>query len=284
MKPTKFTILGGDLRSVSACNYIIEKGYSANTYLLDNAPLLSNELKCEKLPLSDVYILGIPSSSDGISINAPLSKSSMSLADFFNVIPKSSIVMGGLLSSEIYTMAQNRDIKIIDYYSSEELQIKNAVPTAEGALEIAMRETALTISDTKSLIIGYGRIAKALARILKALGSDVCISSKNPSSLAWCDVSGYKSTHLSGLSGVLSCYDLIFNTVPVKIISENELKKIKNGALVIDLASRPGGVDMEKAAQLGVRVIWALGLPGKCAPVSSGRIIADTVLNSVCGR
>ncbi len=284
MKPTKFTILGGDLRSVSACNYIIEKGYGANTYLLDNAPLLSDDLKCESLPLSDVYILGIPSSSDGILINAPLSKNSMSLVDFFNFIKKGSIVTGGLLSNEIYAMAQNKDIKVIDYYSSEELQIKNAVPTAEGALEIAMRETALTISDTKSLIIGYGRIAKALAPMLKALGSDVYISSKNPSSLAWSAVSGYKPIHLSDLSGTLSYYDLIFNTVPVKIILENELREIKKDALVIDLASRPGGVDMEKASQIGVRVIWALGLPGKCAPVSSGRIIADTVLNSVCGR
>ena len=72
--------------------------------------------------------------------------------------------------------------------------------------------------------------------------------------------------------------DVVFNTVPDKIIGGNELLTAKN-TLIIDLASKPGGVDMEKAKDLGVKVIWALGLPGKVAPVTSGNIIKETILN-----
>ena len=58
---------------------------------------------------------------------------------------------------------------------------------------------------------------------------------------------------------------------------ETELKDLRPDCLIIDLASKPGGVDMAGAAALGVRVVWALSLPGKVAPVSAGRYIMDTV-------
>ena len=79
------------------------------------------------------------------------------------------------------------------------------------------------------------------------------------------------------LSDWLCSYDLVFNTVPTPVLGVEELAALKEGALVIDLASRPGGVNLDAAAALGVRVIWALSLPGKVAPVTSGRYIKDTV-------
>ena len=45
------------------------------------------------------------------------------------------------------------------------------------------------------------------------------------------------------------------------------------------MASKPGGVDLEAAAQLGVKVVWALSLPGKVAPVTAGRSIKTTIYN-----
>ena len=71
--------------------------------------------------------------------------------------------------------------------------------------------------------------------------------------------------------------DLVVNTAPARVLGVEELSALKEGALVIDLASKPGGVDMAGAAALGVRVVWALSLPGKVAPVSAGRYIMDTV-------
>ena len=73
-------------------------------------------------------------------------------------------------------------------------------------------------------------------------------------------------------------FDIIFNTVPRTVLGEEELKIIGKGTLIIDLASKPGGVDIKAADKMGMSVIWALSLPGKVAPVTSGRIIADTIL------
>ena len=39
------------------------------------------------------------------------------------------------------------------------------------------------------------------------------------------------------------------------------------------------GVDFDAAKDAGVRVIWALSLPGKIAPITAGKIIKDTILN-----
>ena len=69
------------------------------------------------------------------------------------------------------------------------------------------------------------------------------------------------------------------NTVPHRVLGVEELADLKEGCLVIDLASKPGGVDLEAARQLGVRVIWALSLPGKVAPVTAGAAIRNTVYN-----
>ena len=192
-------------------------------------------------------------------------------------LQKDALILGGRITGEILETFKNN--KCIDYYNREELMIKNAVPTAEGAIEIAMAETAVTLSKSKCLIIGYGRIGKVLSSLLKALGADVCVSARKFSDLAWIDVNGFRSIHNDNLKSVAGDFDLIFNTAPALILDEEILKTINPDCVVIDLASKPGGVDFEKARDLGLKVIWALSLPGKCAPLSSGKIIKETILN-----
>ena len=75
------------------------------------------------------------------------------------------------------------------------------------------------------------------------------------------------------------CAALVVNTVPVRVLREAELADLKPGCLVIDLASKPGGVDFDAAARLGVKAFWALSLPGKVAPVTAGKSIKTTIYN-----
>ena len=56
------------------------------------------------------------------------------------------------------------------------------------------------------------------------------------------------------------------------------LEKLPRGALVIDLASLPGGTDFAAAEELGLHAEHALALPGRCAPQTAGALIAQTVL------
>ena len=76
---------------------------------------------------------------------------------------------------------------------------------------------------------------------------------------------------------------VIFNTVPHWLFTEEVLQRISKDTLLIDLASAPGGVDAQAAGALGISVIFALSLPGKYAPETAGEIIAQTVLSALQG-
>ena len=77
----------------------------------------------------------------------------------------------------------------------------------------------------------------------------------------------------------LSEYDIIINTVPSLIINANNIEYIRKDALLIDLASNPGGIDRKLAAKRNLNFIWALALPGKVAPTTTAQFIKDTIYN-----
>ena len=155
----------------------------------------------------------------------------------------------------------------------------SAVPTAEGAIQIAMEELPIVLHRARVLVLGFGRVGKLIAHRFSALGARVSVAARKWSALAWAEAYGYEPERLSGVDAFLCGYDLIINTIPSRVLGREQLMGLRPGCLVIDLASKPGGVDMEAAAELSVPVIWALSLPGKVAPVTSGKIIRDTVYN-----
>ena len=155
----------------------------------------------------------------------------------------------------------------------------NAICTAEGAIAIAMDNTAITLCTAKILVIGFGRIGKVLSHRLRGLGAEVYVSARSHYDRAWTLAYGYKPLDTYKLGGLLSGFDVIINTVPAHVLDENLLREVKKSTLLLDLASKPGGIDFASAAGLGLHVIWALSLPGEAAPITSGAIIRDTIYN-----
>lgn len=143
---------------------------------------------------------------------------------------------------------------------------------------LAMEEMPTTIFNSKVLVTGYGRISKVMIKALKGLGADVCITARKVSDLEWAKIYGCDCVHIDDMASRLSEFDIVFNTIPVVIFDKSKLSLLKKSCLVIDLASKPGGIDFDGASNLGVKVIWALSVPGKVAPVTAGKIIADTIL------
>ena len=221
----------------------------------------------------------IISSNDDKTVNAPFFDGEITLNDAIETLKPHSIVVGGNLSKNLRTLFFEHGHFSVDYYIREELKIKNCIPTAEGALSIAIDEMPVTIAGSRILIIGFGRVGEACAKLFKSLESDVFICARRLDSFAWAELYGYKSIETDDIDCYLSEFDLIINTVPAKILDKKKLSKIDKNTLVIDLASKPGGVDFVNAWQLCLNTIWALSLPGKVAPVTSGKIIADTILN-----
>lgn len=273
-------VIGGDLRQVKLAELLVQDGHTVQTYAMERRPepnVLPGSDTLRGLERADCVILPLPVTAEKGILNAPLSDQKIPVRTILSAMSQGQILCAGRVSPELSAEAAARGLILRDYFDREELKIKNAVPTAEGAIQIAMEELPTTLYGTRVLVIGYGRIGRLLAQRLKGMGARVTVSARKYEDLAWIEASGCCSEHTEQLDGWLGGYQLIINTVPARVLDGARLQDLDEGTLVIDLASKPGGVDMQAASELGVKVIWALSLPGKVAPVTSGNIIRDTV-------
>lgn len=277
--------VGGDMRQIRVINEIskVRKTYilgfnEADTKIFhENVSVLnSTEGICGKFK---IIILPLPYSLDGLNVNAIFSDSLIETCDIFKNIPRNAFVLAGKCDDKIETLSQIYEATLIDYLNREELQVLNAVPTAEGAIQIAMEETSHTIHNSNCLVIGNGRIGKILAKMLYGIGANVTISARKQRDLALAQSFGYSSIPIWELHNFIGNFDIIFNTVPTMILDSGLISKLNKRCLIIDLASKPGGVDFNSAKQREIKAIWALSLPGKVAPDTAGDIIKDTIIN-----
>jgi dipicolinate synthase subunit A len=290
-----FLIAGGDLRYITLAsklaenkeNAVIAAGFDSGAFSLSagncrhiqNIHTLSERADCLVLP--------IPVSLDGENVNAPFYSKALAVADLIPYVKSGGKVFGAKFGDDLSSLFKDNGLSVIDYSLREDFAVMNAVATAEGAIQIAMEELDCTVSSRKILVLGMGRIAKTLLKMLRAFSPEVTAAARKTSDIAWAEILGGKGVHLYDLfenTAALGEYDLIFNTVPNMVLSEERLKKLNKHTLIIDLASRPGGVDFEAAKRLGIKAEWALSVPGKVAPVTSGCVIAQTIANILAGR
>ncbi|HHW45899.1 MAG TPA: dipicolinate synthase subunit DpsA [Clostridiales bacterium] len=281
----KFTVIGGDNRQGYLAQSLAKDGISVTVNGLEKLGTLDKVKPvietAQAVKNSDVVVLPVPASRDNVLVNAPHSYSPIYLTDIFAAAKPHQIILGGLLNKSLYEGTREKELKLIDYYEREELTVLNAIPTAEGALEIAMRETKKTIFKSNCLVVGYGRIGKVLSNMLKALGANVTATARKYSDLAWIKANGINGIFTDDILNYISQFDIIFNTVPHLVIGMRELLCCKEDVLIIDLASAPGGVDYNAASQCGIKTIHALSLPGKVAPESAAEIIKETLINII---
>ncbi len=230
------------------------------------------------LPMCDVLVLPMPVSDDGIFINAPFSQIQLPLPAFVPKLKPDAIVLGGKFGKTQAFFDAN-SIETADYLTSEDFAVRNAVPTAEGAIQIMLEEMPCTIYGSKVLILGFGRIGSRMAQTLHAMGAEVTVAARDVVKRTQAEMLGCRSISFTELEAAAEAFDVICNTVPATVVTEAVLEKIQKDALILDLASKPGGIDWKAAQKIGRRVVWALSLPGKTAPVTAGKIIAKTILH-----
>lgn len=274
----KFFIIGGDLRQLACAKSLREKGYEVilhgffDIYLKDFS---KSQNFTEDLLRSDYILLPLPVTKDGETVNTPLWDQKISLSKIAATLREDTVVFGGMIKDE--SLLQRK--WTFDYAKQEDFLIKNAQITAEGALNLAFSETPLSVYGSNILITGFGRIGKILATLCKTLGAKVSVAARNPKDLAWIELSGCMPLRYDNVKEILPTSDIIFNTVPSRIFEKDLIEAINPDCLFVDLASVPGGIDWDAAKEAGLKTIWALSLPGKVAPYSSGKIISDTLTN-----
>lgn len=276
-------VVGGDLRQAKLAQLLAEDGHTVHTYALgepqDSTPGLTPEVTMHWAEKADCVILPLTVTAGNGLLNAPLSPLEHPLGPILDQLTPRQFLCGGRVDPAVCAMAGERGLAIHDYFAREELAVANAVPTAEGAVQLAMEHLPITIHGSKVLVIGFGRVGRLTAQRFQALGARVSVAARKYEQLAWAQAMGFGGEHLAHLKGWLCGYDLIINTVPAQVLGREELEDVKPDCLILDLASKPGGVDLGAAGELGLTVVWALALPGKVAPVTAGAAIRDTVYN-----
>lgn len=280
----RILIAGGDLRFVKLAEFLEENGCFVNTIGFDNGISMSGGVHNFRSLISlnekaDALILPLPVSIDGENVNCPYSESKIPIETLTAAVAGNGIIFGGRFPEGMREKLEKRGFTVIDYSEREEFAVMNAETTAEGALQAAMEETDRTIMGQRILIIGMGRIAKALIRLLQGFNAEVTVAARKCSDRSWAEIYGCRTSDIASLGRELERATIVFNTVPVRLLDEHLLRKIGKGCPVIDLASKPGGIDFESASKIGVRTLWLLSLPGKTAPTTAGITIGKTILN-----
>lgn len=275
------TVVGGDLRIVKLVEMLISDGYKVYTYALENSEELLSLDGVEMCPTlqeavsySKVVVGPVPLSSDRRRISSPFGRNIVELEEFIEALKGKYLIAGNINITE---QLDNMGVQYTDLLKREEFSVLNTIATAEGTIQIAMEETQRTVHGTNVLIMGFGRIGKVLAKMLDGIGAKVSCEARKNEDISWIKAYGYNPIHLNDLNDNLNQFDIIINTIPFQILDSERLDLVKNDAVIIDLASNPGGVDRKVAREKGIKVIWALSLPAKVAPLTSAEFIKETL-------
>ena len=263
-------ILGGDMRHFHLYRLLLKKGYDAKIYGFDNLcpnDSLDAVLNCQKL------VLPIPVSRDNISISSLYSSEDIKISDIKQKIGAGTVVYGGIICRSLKDISQ----PFIDYYTNESFVNYNALLTAEGAISVMMNNTAFSLKDSKVLVVGYGRIGKYVSKLLKCLGVNVTVSARKEEDFKDISLNSCKSIDSNSLIDYDFDADVIINTVPHRLFSEEILKKINRDCLFIELASPPYSLDFNLASDMGITLLNAQGLPSKYAPLSCAHALLSVI-------
>lgn len=224
------------------------------------------EFAAKELEVRGIEVTNVPSVSvTHLLLPVPCKMDRAELCTILESLPRNITVLGGNIERPEFSGYTCRDLLKDEVYLAQNAQI-----TAYCALNIAAGLLPVTWAHCPVLIVGWGRIGKALGRLLQSLGAEVSIAARKEKDRALIAAFGNDAEDIYKLDYILGRYRIIFNTVPFPILSEQQLSHCRPGCVKIELASAPG---ME-----GSDIIDARGLPGKFAPESSGKLIARSVL------
>lgn len=254
------TVIGSDSRQKEVARLFNKR--SDTIYLSGNEDIKTAE---SIVRISDVIILPLPLTRDNKTINT----TSFFISDIFSAVDKNSVVFAGMCNNF------DCDFKLTDYNQDEDFTEKNAVFTAEGAVALAISNTEYSLSDLKALILGNGRIGKALGSFLAPLCNDITVSARKQEDFDYIKSKGLNYINSNKISD-LSDFDLIFNTIPANVIEKETLLSVSDNALIIDLASKNSGL-----FNGDINYINAKALPSKYCRKSSAKALYDFVINNL---
>ena len=261
MSINKIVIVGGDRRTECMGTILKEKGCNV----------------VDSISQADIVIGGIPLVKDKkLFTENPLYQ--ISIEELVNCLRPGMRLFAGVIPTEVEALCKEKKVLCHDFMKQESIAIFNAIATAEGCILEALKNQETNIHHSESLVLGYGRCGKVLAHKLMGLSANVTIASQNEEELASANALGGAVLPLDKLEEKMGAYEYIYNTIPASVLTESVLTKVRDKALIIDIASGQGGVDYNAAKNLGIHAIHCLGLPGKYAAKASAQKLTEYVM------
>lgn len=279
-------VLGGDTRYLEIIESLSSKynvtlvGYK-NTYI--NNRVKNIDIKDVDISVYDVIVFPINGVMDKNLINCRFNNNPIKLSNDFLVGSKKDV----LIFSGIPTDCLSNMLEIADrvcVYMMKDINVikENSIPTVEGIIADVINNTEVTLNDSKVLVFGYGNIGSLLTKYLKMLGADVSVgivSDRDKNYLDELGIYNFFSYDRNKLIHEIGSSDIIINTVPKTVIDDCLVKYINKDAYVLDIASHPYGIDQEVLAEYFIKSKLYLGIPGKVAPKTSGKILTKKIFD-----
>ena len=273
------TIMGGDLREKVLMQRLLEHGFSVKSFARPQEMIPEEAIFCEKATEALSDVIGVVFPMAGLGSDGMLhSKGGIPCylyEEDFELLAPGTLLLTGIESPYLAQIAEKRSLRLMAMAERDEVAIPNAIPTAEGAIAVAIEKSPGLLQGASALILGYGRVTQALAPRLAALGMQLIISNRGEQRASLAREHGYKVIAWEEWPDIATEVDFIFNTVPKMLFTEAVLLTINPQTLLVDLAAIPGGADFAAASRLGVNAVLASGLPGKFAPLAAGEILAN---------
>ncbi|WP_163579936.1 dipicolinic acid synthetase subunit A [Gracilibacillus saliphilus] len=226
----------------------------------------------------DGVILPITGIDDDGFVETMFSNEKIQLTEeWFQSLPEDCIVFTGISNRKLDQHISDNNLHLIKLMERDDVAIYNSIPTAEGAIMLAIKHTDFTIHHSNVFVFGYGRVGETTANSFAGLGANIAVISKHETDLARVYEKGWEAYSLDQIEQYIDKCQILINTIPAKVVDKSLIEKMNSQAIIIDLASKPGGIDFEYAKTRGIEAIHALGLPGMVAPTTAGEILADRI-------
>lgn len=284
MEKMNVLVAGGDARTLEVIAKLAEKGISVYAAGFEKVNFESTDIQHTKITDTaashyDAILLPVRGTDGSGNVETAYSDEPLVLSEnSLNKTKADCIIYSGTANQYLTSLAKSTERKLIQIFDRDDIAIMNSIPTAEGALMLAIQEMDVTIHGASVLVLGFGRVGMTAAHLFSSVGADVTVAARKPDALSRAKQLGLNAIYLKDLKDSVTTAQLCINTIPHPILNKEILSVMDSSCIILDLASGEGGTDFQSAESLGIKALHALGLPGKIAPKTAGIIIGDILL------
>ncbi len=289
MKTANILVIGGDLRQRYCANHLKEANHNVSCYLVPALNASDKSLDIDSDTFLDIindyeYILcPTPFSRDIVNITtaSEYTDTQFQISKFLNYIHPKQKIIGGQIAYQISAALSEKRINYFDLMSYDGFTYANAYLTAEGLLSDIIKSTPFSLIDSNILVLGYGFCGNAIANMLKLHGANVTIYNRNKYYKQKAKAKGFKTWSTLPLNDELNKFNIIINTIPSIIMHDSHIKNLNKDSYIFEVASKPGGFDMESIKTHNIFYQNLPGIPGKTSPQSAAKIICDIIEDEI---